>query len=331
MRLNVLIGLAVLAGVAVPAAAQDMIAEVRTWKGESWRLTQPSLEVFYTIMPPEKEEGAAATTLSISATPSELQDVAVPELPQLEAPTVVGAKQGHRQADVVTLSRGGVETRIPLARIRSLQFFRKHPENDALPPYVAAVHFRYSAAAVLEDGSRIEGDYINLGTAVLRGMGPQGRVDIPWQEIENVRFEPAAVARTTEERVAPPPSLVEPPKPRKPVKGESTPLQDVFFDFDMSVLRNDTKAVLNQNITWLKAHPDVKVIVEGHCDARGTNEYNLALGERRARVVRDHLVTIGLDPGRMSIVSYGEERPFVLDHDESSWKWNRHAHFVVAE
>ncbi|MFQ5945674.1 MAG: peptidoglycan-associated lipoprotein Pal [Anaerolineae bacterium] len=330
MRFNVLIGLAILAGVAVPAAAQDMIAEVRTWKGESWRLTQPSLEVFYTIRAPEKEEAGPATTLAISATPSELQDVGVPELPQLEAPTVVGAKQGHRQTNVVTLSRGGVETQIPLASIRSLQLFRKHPENDALPPYVAAIHFRYSAAAVLEDGSRIEGDYINLGTAVLRGMAPQGRVDIPWQEIENVRFQPAAVAKTTEERVAPPPSLVEAPKPRKPVEGES-PLQDVFFDFDMSVLRGDTKAVLNQNVSWLRANPGAKVIVEGHCDARGTNEYNLALGERRAKAVRDYLVTAGIDPGRISIISYGEERPFVPDHDESSWKWNRRGHFVVPE
>jgi peptidoglycan-associated lipoprotein len=220
---------------------------------------------------------------------------------------------------------------IPLASIRSLQLFRKHPENDALPPYVAATNFRYSAAAVLEDGSRIEGDYINLGTAVLRGTAPQGRVDIPWQEIENVRFQPAAVAKTTEERVVPPPSLVEAPKPRKPVKGEISPLQDVFFDFDMSVLRDDGKAALNQNVAWLKAHPDTKVIVEGHADARGTNEYNLALGERRARAVRDYLVTVNIDPGRISIISYGEERPFVPDHDESSWKWNRRGHFVVAE
>lgn len=324
MRLNVLIGLAVLAGVAVPAAAQDMIAEVRTWKGESWRLTQPSLEVFYTIAPPEgdKEETAVQTQVSIQAT--------IGDLPTLRE-NLKKPLQAHRQADVVTLSRGGVEAQVPLTRIRSLQFFRQHPENDPLPPYVAVNNFRYSAAAVLEDGSRIEGDYINLGTAVLRGMAPQGRVHIPWQEIENVRFEPAGVARTTEERVAPPPSLAKPSEPTKPVKGDITPLQDVFFDFDRFVIRSDTKAALSQNVAWLQANPDVKVVVEGHCDERGTTEYNLALGERRAQAVRDFLVAAGIDPGRISTTSYGEERPFVSNHDESSWKWNRRAHFVVAE
>lgn len=328
MRLNVLIGLVILAGGAVPAAAQDMIAEVRTWEGDSWRLTQPSLEVFYTIMPPEKEREAPTTMPSISPTPSDQQA----GLSQLQVLGPVGAKQGHRQADVVRLSRGGVETQIPFASIRSLQFFRQHPEKDPLPPYVAVSNFRYSAAAVLEDGSHIEGDYINLGTAVLRGMTPHGRVDIPWQEIDNVRFEPAEVAKTTEERVAPPPSLGEAPKPPEPVKGEISPaLQDVFFDFDRSVLHNDTQAVLDQNVNWLKANPDAKVIVEGHCDARGTNEYNIALGDRRAKAIRDHLVRAGIDPGRISTLSYGSERPFVLDHNESAWKWNRRGHFVVTE
>ncbi len=323
MRLNVLISLAMLAGAVVPAAAQDMIAEVRTWKGESWRLAQPSLEVFYTIPPPEgqKAETGVQTQVAIQAT--------VADLPKLQE--TLKPLDAHRQTDVVTLSRGGVETRIPLARIHTLQFFRQHPEKDPLPPYVAATNFRYSAAAVLEDGSRIEGDYISLGTTVLRGTTPQGRVDIPWQEIENVRFQPAAVAKTTEERVVPPPSVVETPSPRKPATGESTPLQDVFFDFDMSVLRDDAKAALNHNVTWLKAHPDTKVIVEGHCDARGTNEYNLALGERRAKAVRDYLMTANVDPGRISIISYGEERPFVPNHDESSWKWNRRGHFVVTD
>lgn len=327
MRLNVLIGLLILAGAAVPAAAEDMIAEVRTWEGDSWRLTQPSLEVFYTIAAPEgtKPEEGGQTQVSMGQT-----EITMKELPGVKE-QVVKPVYGHRRSDVVTLFTGGVETQIPLARIRHLQFFRQHPEKDSLPPYVAVSNFRYSAAAVLEDGSRIEGDYINLGTVVLRGTAPQGRVDIPWQEIDNVQFEPAEVAKTTEERVVPPPSLVEAPEPRKPVKGEISPLQDVFFDFDMSVLHDDAKAVLNQNVAWLKAHPDTKVIVEGHCDERGTNEYNLALGERRAKAVRDYLVTANIDAGRISIISYGEERPFVSDHDESSWKWNRRVHFVVAE
>lgn len=320
MRTNLLIGLAVLAGLvgaAIPAGAQEVTAEVRTWAGESWRLSQPSLEVFYTIMPPEgKKAERVNTVVNIQAT--------VEDLPKL-GEQVVAPKQGHREADVVTLSRQGVEMQIPFARIRSLQFFRHPVENSPLPPYVAATHFRTSAAAELEDGSRVEGDYVNLGTTVLRGMTPEGRVDIPWQEIENVRFGP------TEARVAPQAAVVEPPKPGEAVIAEATPLQDVFFDYDRSAIRSDSKAALNQNVQWLEAHPDTKLIVEGHCDERGTNEYNLGLGERRANAVRDYLVAAGIAPGRISTISYGEERPFVLSHDESSWKWNRRAHFGVTK
>lgn len=110
-----------------------------------------------------------------------------------------------------------------------------------------------------------------------------------------------------------------------------TPLKDVFFDFDKSTLREDAKKTLNENIAWLKANPDIRIVVEGHCDERGTNEYNLALGERRAKAVRDYLVAGGIDAKRISTISYGEERPFVLGHDESAWKFNRRAHFVATK
>jgi peptidoglycan-associated lipoprotein len=106
--------------------------------------------------------------------------------------------------------------------------------------------------------------------------------------------------------------------------------RDVFFDFDESVLRPDAKVTLDNNIAWLKANSELRVIVEGHCDERGTNEYNLALGERRAKTVKEYLVAGGIVAERISTISYGEERPFVLGHDESAWKWNRRGHFVVA-
>lgn len=110
---------------------------------------------------------------------------------------------------------------------------------------------------------------------------------------------------------------------------EKSPLEDVFFDFRESTLREDAKQALMDNIRWLRANPRARVLIEGHCDERGTNEYNLALGERRAKMVRDFLVAGGVAADRISIISYGEERPFVLGHDESAWKWNRRAHFVV--
>jgi peptidoglycan-associated lipoprotein len=107
--------------------------------------------------------------------------------------------------------------------------------------------------------------------------------------------------------------------------------RDIFFDFDRSVIRSDAKATLDSNIEWLKENPGIRVVIEGHCDERGTNEYNLALGQRRAKAARDYLVAGGIDPKRISTISYGEERPFVLGHDESAWKWNRRDHFIVAK
>jgi peptidoglycan-associated lipoprotein len=112
---------------------------------------------------------------------------------------------------------------------------------------------------------------------------------------------------------------------------EEAALQDAFFDFDKSVIRPDTKQALDENIVWLHNNLGVRIVVEGHCDERGTNEYNLALGERRAKAVRDYLVAGGIDRDRISTISYGEERPFCLGHDESAWQCNRRGHFVVVQ
>jgi peptidoglycan-associated lipoprotein len=108
-----------------------------------------------------------------------------------------------------------------------------------------------------------------------------------------------------------------------------SPLKDAFFDFDKSAIKDDQKAALNDNVAWLKANAGAKVLIEGHCDERGTVEYNLGLGERRAKAVKDYLIAAGVAADRLSIISYGKERPFVLGHDESAWKWNRRGHFVL--
>lgn len=109
----------------------------------------------------------------------------------------------------------------------------------------------------------------------------------------------------------------------------ASPLKDVFFDFARFQIRNDQKAALDINVTWLKTNPRAKLTIEGHCDERGTLEYNLALGERRARAVKEYLVAAGIGADRIVTISYGEERPFVLGHDEAAWKWNRRGHFVI--
>lgn len=133
-------------------------------------------------------------------------------------------------------------------------------------------------------------------------------------------------------RPAPPAEVpVSPMRPTAPVAPTpaAVPLQDIFFDYDKATIRDDQKAALNQDLAWLKANAGVKITIEGHADERGTNEYNLALGERRAKATKDYLIAAGIDAARIATISYGEERPFVLGHDETAWKWNRRAHFVI--
>ncbi len=103
----------------------------------------------------------------------------------------------------------------------------------------------------------------------------------------------------------------------------------VFFDFDKYNIRADQRGTVEALAAWLDTNPSVTLSIEGHCDERGTREYNLALGERRANSVRDYLVALGINPGRLSTVSYGEERPAVLGSNESAWAQNRRGVFVV--
>ncbi|MFI5342240.1 MAG: peptidoglycan-associated lipoprotein Pal [Candidatus Methylomirabilales bacterium] len=119
--------------------------------------------------------------------------------------------------------------------------------------------------------------------------------------------------------------------PVKPAPAVATvPLEDIFFNFDDATILADQKTGLNQDFAWLKAHPDVKVAISGNCDERGTEEYNLALGERRADTAKNYLVAEGITADRISTISYGKDRPFVLGHDENAWRLNRRDHFVVA-
>jgi peptidoglycan-associated lipoprotein len=108
-------------------------------------------------------------------------------------------------------------------------------------------------------------------------------------------------------------------------------LGDVYFDFDRYALREDARARLARNAEFLRTRPEFVVNVEGHCDERGTNEYNLALGERRAQAAREYLVSLGVDAGRLRSLSYGEERPLCAESGEGCWQRNRRAHFVLVE
>lgn len=103
----------------------------------------------------------------------------------------------------------------------------------------------------------------------------------------------------------------------------------VFFDFDKAVLKPEAQRTLERQAAWMKQNYKVSITVEGHCDERGTREYNLALGERRATAVKNFLVALGIDPGRVSTISYGKERPAALGHTEAAWAQNRRGVTVV--
>ena len=103
----------------------------------------------------------------------------------------------------------------------------------------------------------------------------------------------------------------------------------VFFGFDKYDLAGEARRTLELQAAWLKKYPQYKVVVEGHADERGTREYNLALGERRANSVKDYLIALGIDPSRVETISYGKERPVALGHDEESWAKNRRAVSVI--
>jgi peptidoglycan-associated lipoprotein len=104
-------------------------------------------------------------------------------------------------------------------------------------------------------------------------------------------------------------------------------LNTIYFDFDKYNLRDDARRILDRNAEILKTNPDVKIVIEGNCDERGTNEYNLALGDNRAKAARDYLIRLGIDASRITTISYGEERPVAMGHDEGAWSQNRRGDF----
>jgi len=106
-------------------------------------------------------------------------------------------------------------------------------------------------------------------------------------------------------------------------------LETIHFDFDQYVLTDDSKSILVNNAGLLRSAPAVKILIEGHCDERGSDEYNLALGEKRALATKNYLVSLGVGAERMSVISYGEEMPFDSAHNKAAWAKNRRANFKV--
>ena len=144
-----------------------------------------------------------------------------------------------------------------------------------------------------------------------------------------------ASARLTVEVAAAPPTP--PPAPAAPAPSAteaelfSQSIKDIYFDYDRYDLRPGDQATITANAAFLKEHPSIRFTIEGHCDERGSTEYNLALGDNRANAARDALVKAGIEASRIKTVSYGKEKPFCMEHEESCWQQNRRAHFVYGQ
>ncbi|MCP9449591.1 MAG: peptidoglycan-associated lipoprotein Pal [Nitrospira sp.] len=157
-----------------------------------------------------------------------------------------------------------------------------------------------------------------------RPSGEAPRAAAPSAEEGRVVQEPIVAATPSQpiqpgDSASPPSSLQEPQS--------QAALMDIYFDYDQHIIRGDAQSVLEANAAWFKAGPDRTVVIEGHCDERGTSAYNLVLGERRAAAAKRYLQDLGVAPSRIKIASYGKERPFCTEHSEACWQSNRRAHF----
>jgi len=173
------------------------------------------------------------------------------------------------------------------------------------------------------------------GCANKEAVKAEEPVAAPTFKAEPVKPEPVKQPELPQAVVEAPKPIIEVPKqveqPAVAVKPEPEfSFETIYFDFDKSDLRQDSRDVLSKNADiMLKVKPDAKIKIEGHCDERGSAEYNLALGERRAKSALQYLLTLGVKADRMSIISYGKEKPAVQGSDEAAWAKNRRDEFVV--
>ena len=152
-------------------------------------------------------------------------------------------------------------------------------------------------------------------TYTITAKGPGGSAD--------------ASARIT---VAAPPPPAPPPQPTATIEELfRTNVRDAFFDYDKSDIRPDAREALARTAEFLRTHSQIRVVIEGHCDERGSTEYNLGLGDRRAQAVRQFMISLGVSADRMETVSMGKERPFCTQSNEDCWQQNRRGHFVMAK
>jgi peptidoglycan-associated lipoprotein len=219
-----------------------------------------------------------------------------PTPPPPPAPAPVAAKP--------TVSISADRTAINKGESAKLSWTTTDATNVSIAPEVGAVTAQGTTTVTPADST----------TYSITASGPGGSAD--------------ANVRITVNAPAPPPP---------PQKGPSfeelfaQEVRDAYFDLDRADIRPDARAALGKTASFLKGYPNAKVIIEGHCDERGSTEYNLALGDRRANAVKQYLVNLGIPAANLSTVSFGKEKPFCTESNESCWQQNRRGHFVPAK
>jgi peptidoglycan-associated lipoprotein len=220
--------------------------------------------------------------------------VAAPPPPPPPPPPAAKAPQVSLTAEPATVEKGQSVT---------LSWASQDATEVDIAPQVGKVQATGSTTVTPEDST----------TYVATATGPGGSA--------------TASARVTV-TVPPPP----PPPPPKPVVNEgdvfSSKIQDAYFDYNKSEIRADAQQALTADADVLKAYPNIVFTIEGHCDERGSEEYNLGLGDRRAAAAKNFLVNLGVSADRIFTISYGKDRPFCSDHTEECWQSNRRAHMV---
>jgi peptidoglycan-associated lipoprotein len=220
---------------------------------------------------------------------------------------------------------------------------KKHvapPPEPTAPPATAPAP---TAQITATPSSISAGDQVVLTwrTTDASSISIEGIGDVPSSGVRNVtpsastsyhliaRGEGGTVDATARVTVNAPPAVVVPTNTMSAEEEFKANVQDIFFDYDTADIRGDAQSTLSKNASYMNSHPDVKVVIGGYCDERGSNEYNLALGQNRAEATKTALVTAGVAAGRIRVISYGKEKPFCSESTEACWQQNRRAGFAM--
>jgi len=220
---------------------------------------------------------------------------------------------------------------------------KKKPLPQAAPPPPPVAAPAPTAQITATPTSISAGDQVQLSwrttdasSVLIDGIG-----DVPTSGVKTVtpsastsyhlvaRGEGGTAEASTRVTVNAPPAVVVPTNTMSAEEEFKANVQDIFYDYDTYDIRSDAQGTLSKDASYLVSHPDVKVVIGGYCDERGSNEYNLALGQNRADAAKNALVTAGVAASRIRVVSYGKEKPFCSESTEECWQQNRRAGFTL--